>query len=142
MEKTASEWFDMLIEPYCSQAKENSLLQQVDTEKTYSSLYLCLYVNFAWDLTEQGVEYWYEIAQTISKKETTYLKPTEPAQPQPLDFNKDFVNELIAYIEEVEQRIENEWGSFRNVSELIEKKEMPQVYYKLVQMRDLPPNPK
>lgn len=50
---------------------------------------------------------------------------------------QELINEIIAYIEEVEQKMENEWGSFREVSELIEKKEMPDVYYKLVQIREL-----
>jgi len=50
---------------------------------------------------------------------------------------QELINEIIAYIEEVEEKKENEWGYFRELSDLIEKKEMPDVYYKLVQMREL-----
>ena len=68
------------------------------------------------------------------------IEPTEPVQPQPIEIKQDLISELIAYIEAVEQRIENEWGWTRPISEVIEKNEMPEVHYKLKEMRELPPN--
>lgn len=80
MEKTASEWFDMLIEPYCSQAKENAIYHGV-----YKDLHTAICAEFSWELTPsetQGDRYWRTVYKSILNKETTYLKPTEPAQPQ------------------------------------------------------------
>jgi hypothetical protein len=82
MEKTASEWFDMLIEPYCSQAKENSLLHRNDRDRKYPSLSYCLCANFSWDVTPQGGKYWDELYNSIASNETTYLKHIKSNQPQ------------------------------------------------------------
>jgi len=146
-EKTASEWFDMLIEPYCTQAKNYTSKGMLDVG--YENFEDALSHSFTWEETEQGFFFWNNLEYSVGSGETTYLKPTDTTeyekqleekfapellQPQ---FGNELINEIIAYIEEVEQKMENEWGYFRELSDLIEKKEMPDVYYKLVQMREL-----
>jgi hypothetical protein len=55
--KTAKEWFQMLPEPYRTQALENSN----GLERQYESLPTALFVNFTWIDTPQKGEYWNDI---------------------------------------------------------------------------------
>ena len=46
------------------------------------------------------------------------------------------LDEMIHYIEETEYTIDGEWGSCRNLKELIRDKEMPELYDKLLALRN------
>jgi hypothetical protein len=51
-----------------------------------------------------------------------------------LDVEKELIHEIIAYIEGTEQMMESEWGMCRGLKALIEEKEMPEIYYKLLEI--------
>ena len=46
------------------------------------------------------------------------------------------LDEMIEYIEETDQQIEREWGSCRSLQEVKEAKEMPDIYYKLMALKN------
>jgi len=46
------------------------------------------------------------------------------------------LDEIIEYIEDTEQTIDGEWGSCRNLKELIRDKQMPELYDKLITLRN------
>lgn len=46
------------------------------------------------------------------------------------------LDKIIEYIENTEQIIDGEWGSCRDLKELIRDKEMPELYDKLIALRD------
>tara|TARA_R110002111_G_C5741117_1_gene349641 strand:+ start:335 stop:547 length:213 start_codon:yes stop_codon:yes gene_type:complete len=46
------------------------------------------------------------------------------------------LNEMIEYIEETEQTIDGEWGSCRNLKELIKDKDMPGLYKTLLTLKN------
>ena len=46
------------------------------------------------------------------------------------------LNEMIEYIEETEQTIEGEWGSCRNLKELIKDEDMPDLYKTLLTLKN------
>jgi hypothetical protein len=46
------------------------------------------------------------------------------------------LDEIIEYIEETEQTIEWEWGSSRSLQEVKDAKEMPDIYYKLIALKN------
>jgi hypothetical protein len=48
----------------------------------------------------------------------------------------DVLDEIIEYIEDTEQTIDGEWGSGRDLKELIRDKEMPELYDKLIALRN------
>jgi hypothetical protein len=43
---------------------------------------------------------------------------------------------ILEYIEDMEESADWEWGSCRKVNELIELNEMPDIYYKLVELKN------
>jgi hypothetical protein len=52
-----------------------------------------------------------------------------------LDVEKELIHEIIAYIEGAEQMMESERGMYdRGLRYLIEEKEMPEIYYKLLEI--------
>ncbi len=53
----------------------------------------------------------------------------EPLLPTILD-------EMIEYIENTDQQIEWEWGSCRGLQEVIDANDMPDIYYKLIALKD------
>jgi hypothetical protein len=46
------------------------------------------------------------------------------------------LDEMIEYIEETNQQIEWEWGSCRSLQEVKDAKEMPDIYYKLMALKN------
>jgi len=46
------------------------------------------------------------------------------------------LDEMIGYIEETDQQIEWEWGSCRSLQEVKDAKDMPDIYYKLIALRN------
>lgn len=46
------------------------------------------------------------------------------------------LDEMIEYIEETDQRIEWEWGSCRSLQEVKDARDMPDIYYKLIALRN------
>ena len=46
------------------------------------------------------------------------------------------LDEIIKYIEETEKRIDGEWGSCRSVEKLIEHKCMPELYSKMLALKN------
>ena len=46
------------------------------------------------------------------------------------------LDEIIQYIEETDQKIEWEWGSWRSLQEVKDAKEMPDIYYKLIALKN------
>ena len=46
------------------------------------------------------------------------------------------IDEIIKYIEETEMRIEYEWGSCRNLEQLIKNNIMPELYNKLLALKN------
>lgn len=48
----------------------------------------------------------------------------------------DLLDEIIKYIEETEETIDGEWGSCRDLKVLIRAKEMPELYDKLIALRN------
>ena len=106
-EKTASEWFDLLIEPYCSQAKEASIKhpKQKNKETTYKTLYNALCFDFLYP-PERNWNEWRELMLSVKRGETTYIKPTEPAQPKFGEWVK--VEDGLPELDEVVLVIDNE----------------------------------
>lgn len=47
--------------------------------------------------------------------------------------NMTFLKEVKKYIEKSEQAFEDEFGSARNISEMIDKKAMPKLYWEVLQ---------
>lgn len=69
--KTARAWFEMLKEPYRSQAIEASeKWPNSQRKETYTSLVDAVVFDFRWD--EPGVD-WKRIHRSIALGETTYL---------------------------------------------------------------------
>jgi len=77
-EKTASEWFDMLIEPYCTQAKNYTSKGMSDVG--YENFEDALSHSFTWAETGQGFFFWNNLEYSVSSGETTYLKPTDTTE--------------------------------------------------------------
>lgn len=77
-EKTASEWFDMLIEPYCTQAKNNTKKEELDIK--HESLQSAIFHSFIWKETAQGFYIWSNLEYSVGGGETTYLKPTDTTE--------------------------------------------------------------
>jgi hypothetical protein len=50
--------------------------------------------------------------------------------------DKDLLEEIIAYIEKMEKDWEWERGDCKELQELIESGEMPELYYKLIKLRN------
>ena len=46
------------------------------------------------------------------------------------------LDEIIEYIEDTEQTIDGEWGSNKDLKELIRDKQMPELYDKLIALRN------
>ena len=46
------------------------------------------------------------------------------------------LDEIIEYIEDTEQTIDGEWGSCRDLKKLIRDKQMPELYDKLIALRN------
>ena len=46
------------------------------------------------------------------------------------------LDEIIEYIEDTEQTIDGEWGLNRNLKKLIKDENMPELYVKLLALRD------
>lgn len=46
------------------------------------------------------------------------------------------LDEIIKYIEKTEETIDGEWGLGRDLKELIRDKEMPELYDKLIALRN------
>ena len=46
------------------------------------------------------------------------------------------LNKMIEYIEETEETIDGEWGSCRNLKELIENGDMPDLYKTLLALKN------
>ncbi len=46
------------------------------------------------------------------------------------------LDEMIKYIEETDQQIECEWGSWRSLQEVIDANDMPDIYYKLMTLKN------
>jgi hypothetical protein len=46
------------------------------------------------------------------------------------------LDEIIKYIESTEQVIDGEWGSGRNLKELIKDNDMPELYDRLLDLRN------
>lgn len=49
--------------------------------------------------------------------------------------NDELINRIIEYIEGMEETFENEHGFCRELNELIERNEMPGIYYELVGLK-------
>lgn len=79
-EKSARAWFEMLKEPYKSQAIKASeeAIRISRIEKLYESLSEALLADFTWEETAEGGRYWDEIRTSVLFGETTYL--AEPPQ--------------------------------------------------------------
>ena len=50
--------------------------------------------------------------------------------------SNELLNEIIRYIEETQEAIDDEWGSCRKLKDLIECGEMPDIYEQLTKIRD------
>lgn len=135
-EKTARAWFEMLKEPYRSQAIKASEEQPdyIDKKKVYKSLLHALVCDFEWEKTSLAKS-WINVIKSIRGFETTYLADDITGRLSSL------LDEIIKYIEDVEDKIEGEWGSRRPLDQLIKENAMPDIYYKLVSMRELPEPP-
>jgi hypothetical protein len=48
----------------------------------------------------------------------------------------DVFDEIISYIEEMEQTVDGEWGSGRLLKELIKDEDMPYLYNKLIALKN------
>ena len=48
--------------------------------------------------------------------------------------NKELLEKIKSYIEEMEMRCEWEWGDCRKLEELIEQDKMPEIYYKVCEL--------
>tara|TARA_R110000851_G_scaffold97365_1_gene211029 strand:+ start:754 stop:969 length:216 start_codon:yes stop_codon:yes gene_type:complete len=48
----------------------------------------------------------------------------------------DVFDEIISYIEEMEQTVDGEWGSCRLLKELIKDGDMPDLYNKLIALKN------
>ena len=81
-QKTPEQWFQMLKEPYRSEAINNLV-----DNRPVLSLNSALECQKAWDLTPQRFEYWNKIAVSIKAGETTYLE-TEPIELRPEDLEE------------------------------------------------------
>ena len=46
------------------------------------------------------------------------------------------LDEMIKYIEDTDQDMEWEWGSCRSLQEVKDAKEMPNIYYKLMALKN------
>ena len=46
------------------------------------------------------------------------------------------LDEIIKYIEDTDQQIELEWGSSRSLQEVRDANEMPDIYYKLIALKN------
>lgn len=46
------------------------------------------------------------------------------------------LDEMIEYIEETDQQIEWEWGSCRSLQEVKDANDMPDIYYKLIALKN------
>lgn len=46
------------------------------------------------------------------------------------------LDEIIKYIEDTDQQIELEWGSSRSLQEVKDANEMPDIYYKLIALKN------
>lgn len=46
------------------------------------------------------------------------------------------LDEMIEYIEETDQQIEWEWGSCRSLQEVKDDNDMPDIYYKLIALKN------
>lgn len=51
-------------------------------------------------------------------------------------FNNGVLDEMIEYIEETDQQIEWEWGSCRSLQEVKDDNDMPNIYYKLIALKN------
>ena len=52
--------------------------------------------------------------------------------------NKELLDEIITYIEDCEVQIDGEWGSGGTLSELIRDNVMPELYTKLLALKETP----
>ena len=113
-QKTPEQWFQMLKEPYRSQAIANLV-----DNRPVLSLNSALECQNAWKLTQQGFEYWNKIAVSIKAGETTYFEPekSEPIElhpEEPTDW-KAMYNELKSNYElakndiEIEKDLREQW---------------------------------
>ena len=46
--------------------------------------------------------------------------------------DKDFLLQLKIYIENMEEKVDNEWGSCRKVEKLITDGKMPEIYFEIL----------
>ena len=46
------------------------------------------------------------------------------------------LDEIIKYIEETDQQMECEWGSWKSLQEVIDDNDMPDIYYKLIDLKN------
>jgi hypothetical protein len=76
---TPEKWFQLLIEPYKSQAIEN--IQPEYAHMKYSSLTSAL-KSFPWHQTKQGYNHWQDVLDSLVKLESKFLndKKEEPRQ--------------------------------------------------------------
>jgi hypothetical protein len=76
---TPEKWFQLLIEPYKSQAIEN--IQPEYAHFTYSSLTSAL-KSFPWHQTKQGYDHWQNVLDSLVRLESKFLnnKKEEPRQ--------------------------------------------------------------
>lgn len=49
--------------------------------------------------------------------------------------NKELLDKVIEYIERTEETIDGEWGSCRNLEELLRDGGMPNIYFELKRLR-------
>jgi hypothetical protein len=59
MNLTIKEWINYLPEPYRSQALK---YEHISWRSKVASMYTALFVAFSWDRSEEGFEYWDEVA--------------------------------------------------------------------------------
>lgn len=74
-QKTPEQWFQMLKEPYRSEAIANINIFHYDYNEFEESLYNSLLHSFFWINSKQGLDYWSKIHNSIKAGETTYLEP-------------------------------------------------------------------
>lgn len=76
---TPEKWFQLLIEPYKSQAIEN--IQPEYAHMRYSSLTSALN-SFNWRLSKQGYNYWQDVMDSLVRLESKFInnKKEEPKQ--------------------------------------------------------------
>ena len=65
-------------------------------------------------------------AQDNKKEQATDVYTLSPA----------VLDEIIEYIEDTERIIDGDWGSSRDLEELIRDKEMPELYDKLIALKN------